>query len=111
MLAALLQVPKTDADWSVWSYAHRDSHNIIRQAIQAKTGINLNDYPLDPIDLSQFSIFTNYNQQAHNAFNGVLKTQGTDLSQVDLSDANQLEAWVWLHYQEHYTASAALGVS
>jgi hypothetical protein len=110
-LADLQNLPNSAEDWSVWSYSHRDQHNLIRNAIQASYGTNLNFYPIDPIDLSDFDIFLNYNQQAHDDMNGVLGTRGSDLLQLDYKDKRQLQAWIYLHYQEHYTASAALKVT
>lgn len=38
MLVSLLSVPKDDHDWETWTFSHRDSHDRIRQAIQAQTG-------------------------------------------------------------------------
>lgn len=38
MLVNLLQVPKTEQDWENFLFAHRDSHDRIRQAVQAQTG-------------------------------------------------------------------------
>lgn len=108
MLAYLLNAPRTPEEWSVWSYAHRDQHSQIRQAIQARYGVNLTEYTLDPIDLNAIPNFLNWNQRAHDDFNGVLGTQGSDLSQADLTDPNLEEAWSWLHYQEHFTAAQIL---
>jgi hypothetical protein len=110
-LANLLNQPKTDAEWSLWAWAHYDQHTIIRQAIQAKYSVALNSYPIQPIDLQQPTIFLNYNQELHDDFNGVLGTRGSDLLQVDLNNPAQFQAWINLHYQEHYTASAALKVT
>lgn len=39
MLVSLISVPKNDQDWETWSFAHRDSHDRIRQAIEAQTGV------------------------------------------------------------------------
>jgi uncharacterized protein (UPF0248 family) len=32
MIAQLLNVPKSDNEWQIWSYHHRLSHDAIRQA-------------------------------------------------------------------------------
>lgn len=37
-LVDLIQVPKSDAEWEQFFFSHRDSHDRIRQAIQAQTG-------------------------------------------------------------------------
>jgi hypothetical protein len=108
MLAYLLNTPTTPQEWSVWSYAHRDQHKQILQAIQTQYNINLAEYPLDPIALDDFADFLNWNQRAHNDFNGVLNAQGSDLQQADLTDPNQREAWIYLHRREHETAANIL---
>jgi len=111
MLADLMNTPRTASDWAVWSFAHRDSHALIRQAIQAKYGVSLTEYALDPIDPEQQERWLARNQLAHNDFNGVLKTQGSNLEQVDFKNPSQLEAWIYLHRLEHEAASDSLGVS
>lgn len=103
MLAYLLNVPVTAHDWSVFSWPHRDQHKQVLQAIQANNGINLTEYVIDPIPFDRFQDFLAANQKFHNDANGVLGTQGSDLTQVNPSDQNQLQAWIWLHYQEHRT--------
>lgn len=37
-LPELLNVPKSESDWQIWSFANRDINNNIRQRIQATTG-------------------------------------------------------------------------
>lgn len=111
MLADLLVPPKTQGQWSIWSFAHRDQHNIVRIAIQARTGINLNQYPLDPIPFDDIAKWLDWNQQAHDDANGVLGTQGTNLQQTDFNDPNQFEAWIYLHRREHETWANVLKVS
>ena len=108
MLAYLLNVPTTPEEWAIWSRAHRDQHDQINQAIQNVYGINLTSYPIDPIALDDFPDFLNANQRLHNDFNGVLGTQGSDLTQADLTDTNQLEAWIYLHRREHENAADIL---
>lgn len=110
MLAHLLTKPATDQDWALWSWAHRDQHQQIRQAIQAQGGPNLTEYALDPIVPDRFDVFLDANQQSHNDFNGILQTQGNDLSDVDPKDQNQLSAWIWLHYKEHEAAASRLQI-
>jgi hypothetical protein len=40
----------------------------------------------------------------------ILGIAGNDLSDVDWSNPDQLESWVWLHAQEHYRAETILGI-
>lgn len=108
MLAYLLNSPATAEEWSIWSRAHRDQHQQINQAIQAAYGVNLTEYPIDPIVLDDFPDFLASNQKLHNDFNGILQTQGSDLSVANLNDQNERDAWIYLHRREHETAANIL---
>lgn len=110
-LADLLNQPKSAEDWNLWGFAHRDQHLLILGGIRKKYSVSLTEYPLYPINLSAQAQWLDWNQQAHDDFNGVLGTQSSDLQQVDLSNPRLLQAWIWLHYQEHLTAAIGLGVS
>lgn len=37
-LVDLFNQPRSEQEWSIWSFAHRDSHTRIREAIQNQTG-------------------------------------------------------------------------
>ena len=103
-------MPHTPEEWSIWSYAHRDKHQQAAARIQTIYNENLTQYPIDPIALDDFDDFLNANPRLHNDINGVLGTQGSDLTQADLTDVNQLAAWVWLHYKEHDTWGGVLHI-
>src|SRR5665213_2751313 len=98
-----MNVTKSNQDWSIWSFAHRLSHQAIRQAIMAQKGINLPEYLLDPIDFSAIGGFLQRNQQSHVEMDGALGFQSEDLQTVDLKDEEQKIAWIDSHYQEHFT--------
>lgn len=106
----LLEDPKTAESRSRWSFAHRDHHQIIRQAIQAKLGTVLPDYQLDPIPENDFPGWLNRNDSTHEDMNSALGLQSVNLLDVDFNDDKQRQAWVYLHYQEHFAAAAALGI-
>lgn len=110
MLAAVLNIPETEEQWSIWSYNHRLSHNAIRAAILAQYNVNLDDYQIDPIGTDDIVAWLDRNSQLHDDMNAVLKLQGQDLQDVDLKDKNQKQAWVWLHYLEHNTAEQKLNI-
>lgn len=110
MLVTLVTTPTNASEWAVWSYAHRDSHALIRQAIQAQFNINLIEYPLDPIPFDSLTQWLDWNQQAHNDMNGVLGTQSSDLQEADFNDPAKLQAWIYLHRREHETASSILKI-
>lgn len=99
MLAALLNVPHTEADWARWSFNNWDCLNQIRQAI-SEFGLTLPDYQVEPIDLNDIDSFLAANQQAHSDFTGALGLASSDLLHTDLKDVNQRQAWVWLNWKE-----------
>lgn len=111
MLPAILNAPKTPEDWARWSFNHRSSHDLIRQAIRTQFNVDLPDYQLDPIELHQTKLFLEANQQAHTDFNGVLKLPGSDLEDINVEADRELQSWVYLHWQEHNIAERALGIS
>ena len=113
MRAYLLNVPETAQDWAVWGYAHRDDHQLIRTAIQTQTGINLQDYDIDPIPYDDPLAMFNWlerNQLYHNDMDSVNNLQGSSLIEVDFNDPRQAEAWIYIHWQEHNAAGFKLGV-
>jgi hypothetical protein len=110
MLAALENLPRTPTEWTRWSWDHRDSHDRIRAAILAQKSVRLSDYQVDPIDPGAVSLFLQNNSQLHGDMNGSLGLQSSDLQDVDLGDARQFEAWVRIHYLEHFYAEAKLEI-
>ena len=110
MLAALLNVPNSPQDWNVWSFNNRTELTRIRTSIRQKLNVNLPEYQLDPIAFNAVTLWQLWNQQAHQDFNGALQLPSVDLEGADFSDRRQLEAWIWLNYQEVRAAEAALGV-
>ena len=110
MLPALENVPRSPEDWNRWSFDHRDSHSRIRNAILQKYGLNLTDYQIDPINPDNMTQFLQNNSNLHDDMNSALGLPGDDLQDADLSNSKELEAWVKLHYREHYFAEQKLGV-
>lgn len=110
MLALLLNTPRTDEEWARWSFAHRDSHTRIRQAIQSTKNTMLPDYQLEPIFQQDLQGWLQRNSQMHQDFSGVLGVESFDLLDVDFKDEKSIQAWAYLHYQAHYNAEAALGI-
>ena len=106
MLAACLEVPTGDPEWSMWAWSAKNQIDLIRQAINQKYGVNLTEYILYPFTPTDMWL-QNY-ASAHSDFNGVLGLQGHDLESVDFNDPNEVSAWIDLAYKELYDASAAL---
>jgi len=111
-IASLLNAPRSKDEWSTWSFAHRDHHDIIRQAIQTQSkGANrLLQYQLDPIPSDEITDWLSRNQQSHDDMNQVLNLQGVDLQGVDFNNKQQLAVWILQHWQEHQSAAARLAI-
>jgi len=109
MLPALSNVPRTDHEWQDWAWQHRQSHARIIQQIAAKKNVMLSEYQVEPISPDAPQLFLANNTSMHISMNSTLGLTSGDLEDADLTDPRQLEAWIKLHYQEHFAAEAALG--
>jgi hypothetical protein len=109
LLAALLNVPSTRQQWGIWSWHHRLSHSAILGAASRK-GVQLTDYILDPINLEHVDDWLERNQQMHVDMDGLVGAQSVDLTDVDIQDPKQLQAWILIHWQDHTTVEQRLGI-
>lgn len=109
-LVDLINVPKNNTDWENFSFANRDQITAIRQAILAQKGVNLTEYELYPINFDNFVEWLEKKQQSHEDFNAALGLQSSDIESVDPKDEKQLTAWIYLQYQELFSASSALKI-
>lgn len=109
-LVNLLNVPKNQSDWENFFWANRTQLINIQQAVLKQKSVNLPQYVVYPVADDSVQDFLTNNSQSHQDFNAVLGLQSSDLESVDLKDEKQLEAWVYLNYQELYTASQALNI-
>jgi hypothetical protein len=110
LLAAILNVPATAQEWSTWSWNHRLSHSAILQAALRQKGVSLTDYVLDPINLDHIDDWLERNQQMHVDADQLVGSQSVDLTDVDFKDPKQLQAWIYLHWQDHVTIEQRLGI-
>jgi hypothetical protein len=110
VLPALANTPRSPSEWLRWSFDHRDSHDRIRAAILARMGTMLADHQVEPINPNDTVSFLNNNSTLHNDMNRALGQPGSDIQDVDFKDDKQLEAWIKLHYVEHYNAETVLGI-
>ena len=82
MLALLLNIPNTDEDWLTWGKHHANDHIEIIEAIAKQKGVNLAQYVLYPIDLSDPGFL----------------------------ERHQKIAWAYANYQEHFDARSELAI-
>jgi hypothetical protein len=108
--AILFEVPRNPDAWQRFSWSHRQSHALIRAAIQARGGPNLPDYVLD-VSEEDFGGFLERNALSHLDMNAAIGAQGSDLEELDPTDDHQLTSWTYLHAQEHRTAEDVLGIT
>lgn len=110
MLASLINIPKSSSDWEEFFFSNRDQIQNIQKAILQQKNINLAQYIIYPVSMDNFQGFLEANQQSHEDFNSALGLQSSDIETVDPRDESQLSAWIYLQYQELFSASAALGI-
>ena len=107
-LAAIANVPSTLEELNAWSFAHMAHHRDIIARIYQLQGLVLPEYSLDPIDPLNPTVWEYSHQAMHNDQNTVLGIQGNDLSSINWQDENELAAWIFLNFNEHYQAGAIL---
>lgn len=107
MLPLLLNTPRSEEDWSRFSFANRTSHDKIRRALLAK-GVGTGDYQLDPIAKNDLVGWLQRHAQTHIEMTAALGQRSNDLQDVDFNDEGQLAAWLNIHWLEHSNAEAAL---
>lgn len=110
MISALINVPASESEWSIWSFAHALDHKEIIQAIQQQGGPALPEYQLEPLNFDEVEDFLERNTHAHNDMNGALRLNSADLQEVDFEDKQQLVSWIGIHWQEHTAARAVLRI-
>ncbi len=109
-LADLYNVPTTDEERALWSFAHMVHHRDIIRRVYELVKVALPEYLLDPIDPNQPGQWEDQHQIMHDNQNQLLGIQGQDLSQVDWKDTRLLAGWIWLNAVEHYQAANILRI-
>jgi hypothetical protein len=110
MLAAVINPNPEDTDFSAWVWNHYQDHLEIIQGIEKEGGGNLELLEIDQLNIQDVQSWLERHQQMHNDMNAVLRLQGNDLTAVDLRDAGQRQAWMWLNFREHFNARSALAI-
>ena len=109
-LADLVNVPRTDEERAIWSFAHMAHHRDINAAIYRLIAVALPEYILDPIDVNDSGQWEDQHQLMHDNENQILGIQGQDLTGVDWKNPELLTAWIWLNASEHYQAAEILEI-
>jgi hypothetical protein len=109
-LPNLFYPPEGDAGWREYWYMHFQDHLEILQAIQKLQNVKLTEYIIYPWDLSDKDGILERHQQYHNDLNGSLYLNGSDLSELDFNNQNEVKAWIQLNFYDHQNARAKLGI-
>lgn len=109
-VAALFNVPGTDEERAIWSFAHAAHHRDINRLIYQITGIALPEYILDPFDVDNTGVWADQHQQMHNQMDEVLGINPFNLDEVDWKNKSTLGGWIWDNAQEHYQAANLLEI-
>lgn len=109
-LATLYNVPMSDNEINVFSFANQDEHNKIAMAIASQYSIQTPSYVLDPMPIQDLGTWLEQHQILHNVMNGIAGQESNDLTDVDFTDEAQRTEWIWLHAQEHYKVADFLGL-
>ncbi len=110
MLAAVQGVPNDQAELDRWAFHNAQAIQLIIDTISTKRGVTLPSFQLYPLPIDAPDNWLMWNSQAHTNINNALGLQSHDLIEVDFENKNQLEAWIYLNYQELLAASNLLGI-
>jgi hypothetical protein len=110
-IAAIFNIPSNIDELNSWAFAHADHHRNLNAYIQARTGVTMPQYVLDPINSADVGTWLFQHQDLHSQMDAILGISGYDLLDVDLTDEGQLSAWIWLVANEHYQAADITGVA
>lgn len=109
-VAALFNVPGTDEERAIWSFAHMAHHRDILRVIYQVTGIALPEYCLDPVDINDTSVWADQHQQMHSQMDLILDISQNNLDDWDWKNKATLGGVVFLNASEHYQAAAILEI-
>jgi hypothetical protein len=109
-IAGLFNVPTTDTERSIWSFAHATHHQDIIRVIFEITGISLASYILDPFDINNSEIWADQHQIMHSQMDQILGISPFNLDSWDWKDKSTLAGNVYNNAIEHYQAAAILEI-
>jgi hypothetical protein len=109
-LAQILTVPPGPHGWEEWTFWHYTHHQAIISAAAQVKNVSLtlyNIWPFSPGNPEGWLLQHSYQHDDMNALYGV---NGADLSTLDFTNAKEVEAWLWLQYQEHQSVAKLCGL-
>lgn len=109
-IAALFNIPTDQITLSRFSFHNRDAHELVVDGIYKNTGVQLPQYPIDPIDRNDFQSWLYTHQAMHNSINAALNLTGNDLTELDPDKPEQMSVWIQDHASEHLQWGKILGI-
>jgi hypothetical protein len=109
-VAALANVPGTDQERAIWSFAHAAHHRDIIRVIYQVTRIALPEYILDPIDINDTSIWADQHQQMHSQMDQILGISSFNLDDWNWKDKSSLGSNIFNNFVEHLQAADNLEI-
>lgn len=109
-IAALLNVPTNRDEMDIWAFTHLAHHRDVNARIFLATGINIEQFPLDPIDPDNPGQWEYHHQDMHSAVNSVLRLSGFDLTNINWKNPGELSGWIQSNSLEHRQWADILGV-
>jgi hypothetical protein len=109
-VASLANIPQTDDQRAMWSFAHAAHHNDIIRLIYQITKIALPTYILDPFDINNTAIWADQHQQMHVQMDELLGISPLNLDDVDWKDDKTIGSWIFNNFTEHYQAASILEI-
>ena len=108
-LPDLYYPPPGEEGWREFWFNHYNDHLEIIQKLQ-KLGFTMIDYIIYPWTDTDKEGILDRHQQFHNDFNLIVGRSGSDLSDFDEKNENEIRAWTYLNYEEHLALHQALGI-
>ena len=109
-LPILLNVPLDEQGFNVFAQSNDDLHLRFIEAINERTGLQLQRYLLNPIPQADVKGWLQREQQTHNDMNAVFGIAGSDLTDVNWQDKDQRDSWIQLHFSEMQQVAQELGI-
>lgn len=109
-VAGLYNVPSIDPELSTWAFIHAAHHRDINRIIFEVSGLNLDEFVLDPFDPTDSGDWLRDHQNMHQQMDAILGISGYNLLSVDMKDRSQFESWINLNADEHLKAANILGL-
>lgn len=108
-LAMLLYPPPTDRGPEEWSYHNLQHHQAVSDAIYAQRGVRVTATNIYPMRGDNLMSWARAHQEWHDAINGILGVPGVDLQNVDWEQREEIDAFFWLHFNQHRAWAQTLG--